>query len=283
MLIFSLVLFFSCSNKDALIIADEAWAALRGSEKSIEKEFRGNGFRVDVAVAGIKSTEADLYNIIETSDRDIIMLSPLFSGFAGRLSENYPRRRFIAYGSWDQENLVSIVSDRTEAMKEVGLRSAEWVAGRCGNDATVSAVFLAGSEVREREYQAFMEGWEQAQSGCRLEVERMRDGDTEDSLDEFLSLDLLEKTLLGVFFAGKFNQRAVEYCVSVSIPVITEHVPEDAEYSSDFVYFLKESYVDGLIRALSALKSREDPQRMMTLEVDLIEGGAKRPNMEKNQ
>lgn len=266
------VVLISCSGGDTLFVTDEAWAALNGEEKEIRQAFRTEGYRIDVSVVGRDNLEERMIDTLETSEHEVVILSPLLSGYSGRLSAGFPERQFVAYGPPGMGDVFAIHSDRVDIMKETGRACAEWASAQECADKTAAAVFLTGSEDRDAEYSAFMVGWNSFAGDCSLETLRLSLNDNSDELDTFLSLDLLERSVLGIFFAGRFNQRAVEFCSSVSVPVVTEQVPSGGGYNADFLYILRESYLDAAVQALSLLKSGGGGEGGLSMQTLLIEG-----------
>lgn len=248
------LLFLSCGKPDALFLVDEAWMVLNGPEKAVLRQFRKKGFHVDIQSISLTNMENQLPQAVESADTDILLFSPLLSGHAGRLAEQFPGTTFIAYGSWEKDNLLPVLSDRREALKETGGRCAAWVRGQNKEGSVTAAVFLQGNTAREEEYQAFMEGWRQVDPSPPLEVKRLSSEAGEDEMDRFLSLSLLDRTVLGVFFAGRYNKKGIDYCLSVDLPVVTEDIPLPPGQEGQPFLVLRESYVTGLIEALQRVK-----------------------------
>lgn len=269
-----LFLLSSCGEPDALFLADDAWVALKGSEKQIEKEFRALGYKIELKVVGIREGDSLFSEILQSSQVDPVILSPLLSGHTDQWARGFPGRRFIAYGTWNHNNVFSIYSDRAAVMKETGIRCAQWVSGLERPDKRVAALFLSGSDERNREYDAFMEGWDSVECDCSLELKTLGPEDNPDELDSFLSLDLLETSVLGIFFVGPFNKRALEYCSGVSLPVVTEHIPAGAEENDDYLYIVRDFYIESVAEALEILSHTDVGGGKTALLTRLVEGAA---------
>jgi len=266
------MILLACGEPDALLVADESWIALNGSRGTVEKVFQRKDLDIEISIMPMKDLDTLRPALIEASGRNIVILSPLLSGYIDRLAPELPDITFVAFGSWEAENVFSITSDRSDVMETAGRMSAEWVAGLKEADKTVVAVFLRGTDKRDTEYVRFMEGWNDAGCDCTLELKRMRPDENPDELDSFLSLDLLERSVLGLFFAGRFNRRGIEYCASVSVPVVTEHVPAGEALDAEYIFTIEESYLDSAVRALQVLQEQNDGTRSVTMEATLVAG-----------
>ncbi len=261
-----------CGEPDALLVSDEAWITLNGSRGAVEKAFQRKDLDIEISVIPMKDLDTIRPALIEASGRNIVILSPLLSGYTDRLAPELPDITFVAFGSWEADNVFSITSDRSDVMETAGRMSAEWVAGLKEADKTVVAVFLRGTDKRDTEYARFIEGWNDAGCDCILELKSMRPDENPDELDSFLSLDLLERSVLGLFFAGKFNRRGIEYCASVSVPVVTENVPTGEALNAEYIFTIEESYLDSAVRALEVLQEQNNGLGSITMEASLVTG-----------
>ena len=166
LLAFLILSCIGCGNPDLLVISDKYWTSIQMDEATrerIQESSKRNRGRVLFAEIPYPTEPERIAAIISSFNPDAVLLSPLLSRYAPRLTDLTPEKNLFAFGlafnpSIRADNLVMLETDRSGAYLLAGSMCRRYLDDPANEGRKIAALFYSGGNTRSEERSAFLNG-----------------------------------------------------------------------------------------------------------------------------
>lgn len=223
-----LLIFLSCSQEKPEVIIDPWWEKAFDGEGYLEKTLiRESVLNLrKISYKTVYSREEFQAEINAGEDENhVYIISPLL--YSAIPSESDPEKKnyyILLNGFYDDpaDNVIAVYSSRIEGYFEAGILAAEFsvLNDRCA----VAAVFYEGSDVRKKERESFVRGFDSVADRGELIRYSQESYSAGDSLKSFISSAPEKGTGLFFFSASSLNPVCLEQALPLTIPISGENL-----------------------------------------------------------
>ncbi|MFP4384384.1 MAG: hypothetical protein ACLFST_15725 [Spirochaetia bacterium] len=274
----ALLLIISCSEPNSVFFVDPYLSEVLDSEKNIARRITGINRRyeeeIQVVPLDLNSSFTDQISaFLENNPFTVVFLGPFPGKTVPEISNSYPETLFTVIGADFnslEENIVYVITDRTEAFRSAGLYARDYLDNWDeSGSAAIGVYFTVDSPERERELQAFLEG------AGEVVLHDFKGRPNRNSLLSLINADLAAGISLFLFACPDFNS----FCLETALEeegnrIITENWNSLDYFSENIIASIEENPYIGIEGMLMIRESSDFPKKIV-VPAEVVDGYGK--------